>query len=154
MAQNYIDSFNDSSSLLNLSDYYDQLWTCSFPLLSFSNILVELFARNLVISMGKPRIPQVINCFGTSGHLSIEQKIGVNLDGVLFDPEIVLQLSLVTRELLVKGLRLPEVIVQDLEGVQDVGHFGHQLSLRGITLFLQVGFLSPLIYQTYLLGLI
>ena len=42
-----------------------------------------------------------------------------------------------------KGLRLPEVIVQHLESVQDVGHFGDQLSLGGITLFLYVGFLSP-----------
>ena len=140
MVQNYIDnfgnSFRDSSSLLNLSDYYDQLWKCSFPLLSFSNILAELFARNLVISMGKPRIPQVINCFGTSGHLSIEQKIGVNLDGILFNPKIVLQLSFVTRELLVKGLRLPEVIVEYLESVQDVCHFSNQLCLWRVCLLL------------------
>ena len=85
-----------------------------------------------------------------TAHLSIEQKIGVNLDGILFDTEIVLQLSLVTIELLVEGLCLPEVIVQHLEGVQDVGHLGDQLSLGGITLFLQVGFLSPIIDQTYL----
>ena len=83
----------------------------------------------------------------TTGHLSIEQKIGVNLDGILFNPKIVLQLSFVTRELLVKGLRLPEVIVQDLEGVQDVGHLGHQLSLGGITLFLLAGLLSPITIQ-------
>ena len=85
-----------------------------------------------------------------TAHLSIEQKIGVNLDGILFDTEIVLQLSLVTIELLVEGLRLPEVIVQHLEGVQDVGHLGDQLSLGGITLFLQVCFLSPIIDQTKL----
>ena len=86
-----------------------------------------------------------------TAHLSIEQKIGVNLDGILFDTEIVLQLSLVTIELLVEGLRLPEVIVQHLEGVQDVGHFGDQLSLGGITFFLHVGFFSPLKYLTYCL---
>ena len=78
----------------------------------------------------------------TTGHLSIEQKIGVNLDGILLDTEIVLQLSLVTIQLLVKGLRLPEVIVQHLQGVQDVGHFRDQLSLGWIALFLLDGLLS------------
>ena len=96
----------------------------------------------------KSQLPTTHICFQfidvKTGYLSIEQKIGVNLDRILFNPEIVLQLALVAIELLVKRLCFPEVVVQHLQSVQNVGHFRHQLSLWWITLLLRAGFLSSM----------
>ena len=78
-----------------------------------------------------------------STDLSIHEKIGINLNRILLDIEIVLQLALVETEFLVERLRPPEVIVEDLQRVQDVGHLGHQLCLRGITFLLRARVFGP-----------
>ena len=35
------------------------------------------------------------------------------------------------------------MVVEDLQGVQDVCHLGHQLSLRGVAFLLRGGILGP-----------
>ena len=49
-----------------------------------------------------------------SFHLSVHENVGVDVDGRDLDGDVVLQLALGRRQLLVSRLRPPQVVVKDL----------------------------------------